>query len=41
MSTATYITSNITEAMNHWHYIEPYAKVPTTKKEYRTQPSDI
>lgn len=37
MSTATYITSNITEAINHWYYIEPYAKVPATKKEYRTQ----
>lgn len=34
MSTATYM---LTEAMNHWHYIEPYAKVPVNKKEYRKQ----
>jgi len=34
MSTATYM---LTEAINHWQYIEPYAKVPATKKEYRKQ----
>ena len=24
-------------AMNHWHHVEPYAKIPGTKSEYKKQ----
>lgn len=37
MSNITQIALNITEAVQHWQHIEPYAKVPVNKAEYRRQ----
>src|SRR5438067_962395 len=28
---------SVTTAMSHWRYMEPFAKVPNTKKEYQRQ----
>lgn len=38
MNTEMHIRSRaVASAINHWHYIEPYAKVPGTKAEYQKQ----
>lgn len=38
MNTGMQVTSTmLNTAINHWHYLEPYAKVPSTKAEYQKQ----
>jgi antitoxin component HigA of HigAB toxin-antitoxin module len=38
MNTGMQVKSTLLNtAINHWHYLEPYAKVPTTKVEYQKQ----
>ena len=38
MNTGMQVKSTmLNTAINHWHYLEPYAKVPSTKSEYQKQ----
>jgi len=33
----SHLSSSVHATMQHWHYVEPFAKTPSTQKEYRQQ----